>query len=266
MFFPCPAKSGAMNKTALASPLAASLAWPSPRSPLPAQAQVVSASYRSPTKTEAILGGAPSALAAIIAQQQASGTPSPPAHSPPPRRAYSVRPRACRIYARRSPSRRSARRVQQRRAADRPQPARSRAGTRSRAAGVGGRAGALRRIASRSTAIAPSSKRSTATSTRASASSTTAASIGVADRWTAAVETLPAAAAIARIMRIAKLAMLRRAGFADQRPLPGRAQGSRPPRRPCRAGRPRRRPLPGARQRHRPDRSIARDRRIIGRS
>ena len=35
----------------------------------PAQAQVVSASYRSASKTEAILGGAPSALAAITAQQ-----------------------------------------------------------------------------------------------------------------------------------------------------------------------------------------------------
>ena len=36
---------------------------------VPAQAQVVSGSYRSMTKTEAILGGAPSALAAITAQQ-----------------------------------------------------------------------------------------------------------------------------------------------------------------------------------------------------
>lgn len=36
---------------------------------IPAQAQVVSGSYRSMTKTEAILGGAPSALAAITAQQ-----------------------------------------------------------------------------------------------------------------------------------------------------------------------------------------------------
>ena len=35
----------------------------------PAQAQVVSGSYRSMTKTEAILGGAPSALAAITSQQ-----------------------------------------------------------------------------------------------------------------------------------------------------------------------------------------------------
>jgi predicted transglutaminase-like cysteine proteinase len=36
---------------------------------VPAHAQVVSGSYRSMTKTEAILGGAPSALAAITAQQ-----------------------------------------------------------------------------------------------------------------------------------------------------------------------------------------------------
>ena len=36
---------------------------------MPAEAQVTSASYRSMTKTEAILGGAPSALAAITAQQ-----------------------------------------------------------------------------------------------------------------------------------------------------------------------------------------------------
>jgi predicted transglutaminase-like cysteine proteinase len=36
---------------------------------LPAQAQVVSGGYRSMTKTEAILGGSPSALAAITAQQ-----------------------------------------------------------------------------------------------------------------------------------------------------------------------------------------------------
>src|SRR5215510_8803069 len=35
----------------------------------PAHAQVVSGSYRSMTKTEAILGGAPSALAAITSQQ-----------------------------------------------------------------------------------------------------------------------------------------------------------------------------------------------------
>ncbi len=35
----------------------------------PAQAQVVNSAYRSMTKTEAILGGAPSALAAITAQQ-----------------------------------------------------------------------------------------------------------------------------------------------------------------------------------------------------
>ena len=34
-----------------------------------AQAQVVSGSYRSMTKTDAILGGAPSALAAITSQQ-----------------------------------------------------------------------------------------------------------------------------------------------------------------------------------------------------
>jgi len=36
---------------------------------LPAQAQIVSASYRSMTKTDAILGGTPSALAAITSQQ-----------------------------------------------------------------------------------------------------------------------------------------------------------------------------------------------------
>ena len=36
---------------------------------MPAHAQVTSGSYRSMTKTEAILGGAPSALAAITSQQ-----------------------------------------------------------------------------------------------------------------------------------------------------------------------------------------------------
>ena len=36
---------------------------------VPAQAQVVSASYRGISKSEAILGGAPSALAAITARQ-----------------------------------------------------------------------------------------------------------------------------------------------------------------------------------------------------
>ena len=36
---------------------------------VPAQAQVASASYQSMSKTEAILGGAPSALAAITSQQ-----------------------------------------------------------------------------------------------------------------------------------------------------------------------------------------------------
>ena len=57
---------------------------------VPAHAQVVNASYRSTSKTEAILGGAPSALAAITAQQggrpayaPAAATTGPGAHFRP---------------------------------------------------------------------------------------------------------------------------------------------------------------------------------------
>ena len=46
---------------------------------LPAQAQVVGAAYRSASKSEAILGGAPSALAAITAQQDGRPTFQPAA-------------------------------------------------------------------------------------------------------------------------------------------------------------------------------------------
>ena len=54
----------------------------------PAQAQVVNASYRSMTKTEAILGGAPSALAAITSQQ--GGRPAYSSHVVPARTPYLV--------------------------------------------------------------------------------------------------------------------------------------------------------------------------------
>ena len=47
----------------------------------PASAQVVSASYRPNSKTEAILGGAPSALAAITAQQEGQAALRPAAAS-----------------------------------------------------------------------------------------------------------------------------------------------------------------------------------------
>ena len=47
----------------------------------PAAGQVVSASYRPSSKTEAILGGAPSALAAITAQQEGKATLRPAALS-----------------------------------------------------------------------------------------------------------------------------------------------------------------------------------------
>ncbi len=50
---------------------------------LPAQAQVVSASYRGVSKSEAILGGAPSALAAITARQDSQATLRPAAASAP---------------------------------------------------------------------------------------------------------------------------------------------------------------------------------------
>ena len=52
----------------------------------PAQGQVVNASYRSMTKTEAILGGAPSALAAITSQQ--GGRPAYASHVAPARAPY----------------------------------------------------------------------------------------------------------------------------------------------------------------------------------
>src|SRR5687767_16041571 len=44
---------------------------------LPAQAQVVNASYRSTSKSDAILGGAPSALAAITASQGGASSFAP---------------------------------------------------------------------------------------------------------------------------------------------------------------------------------------------
>ena len=46
---------------------------------MPAEAQVVSAAYRSSSKSEAILGGAPSALAAITANQDGRSMVAPAA-------------------------------------------------------------------------------------------------------------------------------------------------------------------------------------------
>lgn len=57
---------------------------------VPAQAQVVNASYRPTSKTEAILGGAPSALAAITAQQ--NGRPADAATAAPAGRGAYYRP------------------------------------------------------------------------------------------------------------------------------------------------------------------------------
>ena len=48
----------------------------------PASAQIVSAGYRPSSKTEAILGGAPSALAAITAQQEGTSLVRPAAMRP----------------------------------------------------------------------------------------------------------------------------------------------------------------------------------------
>src|SRR5688572_15398105 len=59
---------------------------------MPANAQVVGASYRSMTKTEAILGGAPSALAAITAQQ--GGRPAYSSFVVPASRSPYLRPAA----------------------------------------------------------------------------------------------------------------------------------------------------------------------------
>ena len=56
----------------------------------PAQAQVASGSYRSMTKTDAILGGSPSALAAITAQQ--GGRPLYSSYVVPASRGASLRP------------------------------------------------------------------------------------------------------------------------------------------------------------------------------
>ena len=57
---------------------------------MPAQAQVVSGSYRSMTKTDAILGGSPSALAAITAQQ--GGRPLYRSYVVPASRGASLQP------------------------------------------------------------------------------------------------------------------------------------------------------------------------------
>jgi len=65
-------KQGMKNAVARFAPVLSALALATLAAP--AEAQVVNASYRPSSKTEAILGGAPSALAAIAAQQ--SGRPA----------------------------------------------------------------------------------------------------------------------------------------------------------------------------------------------
>ena len=178
---------------------------------MPAEAQVASASYRSMTKTEAILGGAPSALAAITAQQ--GGRPAyssfvvPASPSPylqpavaayPPRQISNNQPdvfNSVALSIGRSPLDAGWDRVS--------------------GAGIGGSAGAFAASLRDDGIIAKLEAVNSYVNARVRFVDDRV-QYGVADRWQAASDTLARARGDCEDFALAKRAMLRAAGVADK--------------------------------------------------
>ena len=177
----------------------------------PVQAQVVNASYRSTSKSEAILGGAPSALAAIAAQQ--GGQPAyAPAAAPTGRGSY-FRP-AISNYVREPVS------------ADRPDIFNSVALSIGRSpldarwnrvsgAGVGGSAGAYAASLRNEDVIAKLEAVNGYVNARVRFVDDQV-QFGVADRWMPASETLARGRGDCEDFALAKRAILRAAGVPDK--------------------------------------------------
>ena len=178
---------------------------------VPAQAQVVSGSYRSMTKTEAILGGAPSALAAITAQQ--GGRPLYSSYVVPAVSRAPVQP-AVITYDRPTVS------------SDRPDVFNSVALSIGRSpldaswhkvagAGVGGNAGAFAVSLRGQGIIAKLESVNSYVNARVRFVDDRI-QFGVADRWLPASETLARGRGDCEDFALAKRAMLRAAGVADK--------------------------------------------------
>lgn len=178
---------------------------------VPAQAQVVSPSNRSFTKTEAILGGAPSALAAITAQQ--GGRPLYSSYVVPASRGLPVRP-AVATFDRAPVS------------ADRPDVFNSVALSIGRSpldarwskvsgAGVGGNAGAFAASLRGQGIIAKLEAVNSYVNSRVRFVDDRV-QFGVGDRWLAASETLSRGRGDCEDFALAKRAMLRAAGVQDK--------------------------------------------------
>jgi predicted transglutaminase-like cysteine proteinase len=178
---------------------------------VPAGAQVVSGSYRSMSKTEAILGGAPSALAAITSQQ--GGRPLYSSYVVPASRGPVMRP-AVATYERAPVS------------SDRPDVFNSVALSIGRSpldarwkqvsgAGVGGSAGAFAASLRGQGVIAKLEAVNGYINGRVRFVDDRV-QFGVADRWQAAAETLAHGRGDCEDFALAKRAMLRAAGVPDK--------------------------------------------------
>ncbi|HTK59521.1 MAG TPA: transglutaminase-like cysteine peptidase [Sphingomicrobium sp.] len=178
---------------------------------VPAQAQVVSGAFRSITKTEAILGGAPSALAAITSQQ--GGRPLYSSYVVPAGRSLPIQ-QAVVTYDRSPVS------------ADRPDVFNSVALPIGRSpldarwnkvsgAGVGGNAGAFAASLRGQGVIAKLEAVNSYVNARVRFVDDRI-QFGVADRWLPASETLARGRGDCEDFALAKRAMLRAAGVADK--------------------------------------------------
>jgi predicted transglutaminase-like cysteine proteinase len=178
---------------------------------VPAQAQVASGSYRSMSKTEAILGGVPSALAAITSQQ--GGRPLYSSYVVPASRSVPIRP-AVVTYSRGPVS------------ADRPDVFNSVALTIGRSpldtrwnkvsgAGVGGNAGAFAGSLRGQDIIAKLEAVNGYVNARVRFVDDRI-QFGVTDRWMSASETLARGRGDCEDFALAKRAMLRAAGVPDK--------------------------------------------------
>jgi predicted transglutaminase-like cysteine proteinase len=178
---------------------------------VPAQAQVVSRSHTSMTKTEAILGGAPSALAAITSQQ--GGRPLYSSYVAPAAASLPMRP-AVITYDRSAVS------------ADRPDVFNSVALSIGRSpldanwhkvagAGVGGNAGAFAATLRGQPTFAKLEAVNSYINSRVRFVDDRV-QFGVADRWQAAMETLAHGRGDCEDFALAKRAMLRAAGVPDK--------------------------------------------------
>jgi predicted transglutaminase-like cysteine proteinase len=178
---------------------------------LPAHGQVVSGSYRSMTKTDAILGGSPSALAAITSQQ--GGRPLYSSYVVPASRGASVRP-AVANYVRQPVS------------ADRPDVFNSVALSIGRSpldarwnqvsgAGVGGNAGAFAASLRDQDVLAKLEAVNGYVNARVRFVDDRV-QFGVADRWLAPADTLNRGRGDCEDFALAKRAMLRAAGVPER--------------------------------------------------